>query len=208
MPDLVEDILDPEELEKRTAWNKRLSLPVLVSLDNYFKENNIQKTILSGEFVQKINPESYRLEDDKTVPQIRFLNHPEADLTKLVDKIENTDQFYPAVCLLVDGTGKRNDLPDNILPVEQFVINRSVYGEINEFISHLKALVKIPFTTKGIGMVGKDQDFGFSEVNPFYIFVCAFNDEDLRKFMDEILKTDFYQKHLLKVVGFLAPKAG
>lgn len=197
MPDMfVQDILDPEEIEKRDAWNKRKDLPVLINLDNYFQETHDSDTLLSGEFVQKINPDSYRIS-----------NKPEScDLSKLIEDLQNSDHFSPAACLLIDGTGYRNDLSDNVLPSNIIILNRKTDSDLS---SSIKTIITTLFGNKGIGKRSKDQDFGFSKDNPFYIFVCAFNDEELRQYMNEVSETikDF-QDSLIKIVGFLVPKVG
>ncbi|MFA5933305.1 MAG: hypothetical protein WCV81_03540 [Microgenomates group bacterium] len=218
MPDtFVQDILDPEEIEKRDSWNKRLDLPILVSLDKYFQKEDIVDTLLSGEFVQKINPDNYRIKEDSIEPPlIRYLGEIDSQtLPKLLEnlhdtgKIEASSHFSPAVCILVDGTGHRNDTPESVLPVDQFVVNRKKYDNSEDFASNIKMLMEIVMGNKGIGKRTKDQDFGFSKDHPFYIFVSAFADEDLRQYMDEVLKIVSETKNdLVKVVGFLAPKVG
>lgn len=192
----VQDILDPEEIEKRDAWNKRMDLPVLVSLDNQFQKIQTKDTLLSGEFVHKINPDSYRISD----------KFEERNLTKIIEDLQNSTHFSPVACLLVDGTGFRSDLFDNVLPSKIIIINRKTVSDI---ASPIKTIINILFGSKGIGKRSKDQDFGFSKDNPFYIFVCSFNDGELRQYMDEVLKTiEGFQDDLIKVVGFLAPKVG
>lgn len=210
MPDtFVQDILDPEEIEKRAAWNKRMDLPVLVSLDNYFQDNKTQQSLLSGEFIHKINPESFL--EDTLVSQspVRYLANVDENILKLIENLDNLDHFYPVICLLIDGTGHRNNLLDNVFPPEEFILNRKKYSDIDLMLSHIKALINIPLGKNGIGVKNQNQDFGFSEINPFYIFVCAYNDSELRQYMDESLKiTKDFPENLLKVVGFLAPKVG
>lgn len=199
MPDMfVQDILDPEEIEKRTAWNKRMDLPILINLDNYYQKTPGIQSILSGEFVGKINPESYRISDNLK-PQ---------NLTELIEDLKQSTHFSPVVCLLVDGTGFRNDLPDNVLPSKIIVLNRKIYTNIENLGSDIKTLISIFLSKKGIGKKSKDQDFGFSKQNPFYIFVSSYNDDELRQYMDEASKVAENYDSLIKVVGFLVPKVG
>jgi len=190
MPDtFVQDILDPEELEKRDVWNKRLDLPILVSLDEHFQKEDTSETLLSGEFVHKINPDAYRIDDN------------------CIQK--NSNNSDPVTSFLVDGTGYRNNIADNVLPSDELVISRKKYDNLESFYSKLKSVIEISFSDKGIGKRTKDQDFGFSKDHPFYIFVCAYNDNELRQYMDEVLANlkDF-PENLVKVVGFLVPKVG
>lgn len=113
------------------------------------------------------------------------------------------------VCLLIDGTGHRNDLPDSVLPKDQFVLNRKVYDDPQLVISHIKLLTSIPLGSHGIGIKDENQNFGFSLEHPFYIFVCAYNDEELRQYMDEATEAiETFPRNTVKVTGFLAPKVG
>lgn len=119
-----------------------------------------------------------------------------------IDKKEDPELagMHTASCFLYDGTGKRNYIPDGVLPAECFILNRAVYSDSELAKSHLKILIKIALGHHGLGSF-------FSKDHPFYIFVSAINDERLRKYMDEaeeVVKT--LPENNVKVVGFIAPR--
>ena len=116
---------------------------------------------------------------------------------------------HPGACLLIDGTGRSNNKADGVLPNEQFVLNRKVYSDSELAKTHIAVLAGIPLGEHGIGVESADQDFGFSAENPFYIFVCADNDDDLRKYISEVEEAiQTLPKNLIKIAGFLAPRVG
>lgn len=119
------------------------------------------------------------------------------------------DHFHPASCLLIDGTGRFNDNSDGVLPREKFILNRKIYDDPELAVSHIKFLAGIALGHHGIGIEDENQNFGFSPEHSFYIFVTAYNDEELRQYMEEAKKAiEPSQKNLVKIIGFLAPKAG
>ncbi len=124
-------------------------------------------------------------------------------------KCPSLDNFHPGVCLLIDGTGQRNNASDSLLPNEQFVLNSKVDDDPKLLCSHIKLLTGIPFSSHGIGVKDENQNFGFSPLHPFYIFVSAYNDEKLRQYMNEAAQAiETFPENMVKITGFLAPKAG
>lgn len=119
-----------------------------------------------------------------------------------IDKEEGPELkgAHTASCLLFDGTGRHNYLPDSVLPDERFMLNRAVYSDGELAKSHMNILIKIALGDHGLGSF-------FSPEHPFYIFVSALNNENLIRYMDEaeeVVKT--LPEDLVKVVGFIAPR--
>lgn len=108
--------------------------------------------------------------------------------------------IHPASCLLIDGTGRRNYLSDNVLPNECFMLNRVLYSDDELATSHIGVLTKIALGEHGLGSL-------FSREHPFYIFVSALDDESLRRYMDEAEGVaKILPENLVRVVGFIAPR--
>lgn len=119
-----------------------------------------------------------------------------------IDREENPELagMHTASCFLYDGTGKRNYIPDGVLPSECFILNRAVYSDVELAKQHMEILIKIALEKHGLGSF-------FSKEHPFYIFVSAINDEDLRKYMNEAEEVvKILPRDLVKVVGFIAPR--
>lgn len=112
---------------------------------------------------------------------------------------------HDGLCLLVDGTGERNQLSDGQLPDEQFVLTRTVYPDPEILVNHIKILTSIPLGRHGIGQA-HDGHEGFSRQNPFYIFVSARNEEDLKKYVAETEEAITSLPDVVRIVGFVVPK--
>ncbi len=117
-----------------------------------------------------------------------------------IEDIPQLKGIHPACCLLVDGTGRRNYLSDDVLPNECFMLNRAVYTDNKLAASHIGVLTNIALGDHGLGSL-------FTREHPFYLFVSALDDESLRRYMDEAEGiTKSLPGDLVRVVGFIAPR--
>ena len=139
------------------------------------------------------------VEDLEKTSGIKYLGYITAD-----DEPELLKR-HSELALLVDMTGRRNQIPDGQLPEESFVLTASVYKNAELLESHIKILTGIALGHHGVG-VAHDGSEGFSKEHPFYVFVSADNDGDLRKTISEAEASIKDLPDAVRIAGFIVPK--
>lgn len=112
---------------------------------------------------------------------------------------------HPGLCLMVDGTGRRNELYDGQLPREAFVVTATVYDRADVLKAHIKTLVSIALGHHGYGLAEDHSTVGFSSEHPFYVFVAADQERDLVKYFSVAEEAIGGLPDAVRIVGFIAP---